>query len=132
MVAEQQCVLLFADSPSEAPLLGMLRRQGMEVDTALSNDDALQKLKVKHYSLLLLDFVLIEPDSLSFLKQYRQGAHQSSPIVILLTAATPDMRPRLDPDLVHAVVRKPANLASLADIIRDCMALLGERKRLRE
>lgn len=132
MVAEQQCVLLFADSPSESPLPGMLRRKGMEVDTTLSQDDALQKLKAKHYSLLLLDFVLIEPDSLAFLKQYKQGAHQSSLVVILLTAAIHDMKPRLDPDLVHAVVRKPTNLASLADIVRDCTTLLGERKRLRE
>jgi len=128
MVAEQQCVLLLSQDGA-SPLAPTLRLQDMDVDVVSLTVEAARCLRVKHYSVVVLDLIVVEPGSLEFLKEYRESGGPARPIVILLTAERPESLNELELD-IHAILRKPADLNGLAEIVHDCTVKLAQRAEL--
>ena len=129
MVAEQQCVLLLSQDGA-SPLAPTLRLQDMDVDVVSLTVEAARCLRVKHYSVVVLDLVVVEPGSLEFLKEYRESGGPARPIVILLTAERPESLTEPELDFIHAIIRKPADLNGLAEIVHDCTVKLAQRAEL--
>lgn len=76
-------ILLVEDEPKAALMLAKgLRNQGYSVDIANESEDALYKVAVNTYDLIILDLVLPGQDGFSVCRQVRTTGH-SLPILIL-------------------------------------------------
>ncbi|MDC7239656.1 MAG: response regulator transcription factor [Spirochaetales bacterium] len=75
-------VLVIEDEPELADLIKLyLEKEGMDVDSAGSAENALSLLESKKYDLLVLDINLPEMDGYEFLQLYRRN--HSSPVIIV-------------------------------------------------
>ena len=76
-------ILLVEDEPKAAQMLAKgLRNQGYSVDIASKSEDALYKVAVNTYDLIILDLVLPGQDGFSICRKVRTTGH-SLPILIL-------------------------------------------------
>lgn len=92
----------------------MLRRRGVEVDTATRVEEARQKLRVQRYFLVMLDRRLPDGDGADLLPQIRELVPR--PVVIVATGAPDDA---LDSDGVSHVIRKPYDVQALTELITN-------------
>ena len=78
--------LLLADDERELSqaLVAILRHAGYEVDASPDGEDALYKLNVNGYDLVILDIMMPKVDGLTVLRPLREEGHEVP--VLLLTA----------------------------------------------
>ena len=107
-------VLVVEDERSIRQLLAAsLQRAGIEVETAVDGQEALERIdRGTSYRLVILDLMMPRMDGLGFLAelQTRPAPH---PLVIVMTAAGESVPL---PASVHLVVPKPFDLATLTAI----------------
>lgn len=97
-------------------LFAILRHQPIGVDTAASAVDALQKVMTCDYALIMLDMDV--PDAAMFLTRFREERPEATSFVL----AVRDTRNEsfLDPQVVSAVLSKPLEIDTLAELVREC------------
>jgi two-component system, OmpR family, alkaline phosphatase synthesis response regulator PhoP len=122
--------LLIADD--DPPLLGLLqtlvRRGGnCEVVTCRDGEEAIHALSERHFDVVLLDLMMPRRNGFEVIEYLRQNRPDQLPVVLVLTAATSDFADRLDPAVVHSVVPKPFDIASLLTLIRSVLRTSGKR-----
>lgn len=111
LIIEDQDVL-------RAMLFTILRHQPLSVDTARSADEALVKVGECDYALILIDMDLEARDAESFLTRFRQQRPESTTFII--AARDPNRNKPLDSGIVSAVLSKPLEIDTLADVVREC------------
>jgi CheY-like chemotaxis protein len=99
-------------------LFTVLRNQPLAVDTAASCPEALEKVKACDYALILLDMNLAGGDALAFLHQFRDFRPEATTFIIAVR--DPNKEVFMDPDQVSAVLNKPIEIDTLADVVREC------------
>lgn len=104
------------------------------VDKATNGKECLEKLKTKHYDLLIIDLMLSEIDGLVILKEYMNSKNYNPNIKIICLSdfMSEMMSQMLNTFNVHYCFRKPINIdyfiQSIEDILRfqnDDPSLLG-------
>ena len=74
------CILLVDDDPiNQTVALGLLRRKGFEADSAINSKEALEKLAIKRFDLILMDLQMPELDGFQTATIIRQNESQSPP-----------------------------------------------------
>lgn len=92
-----------------------MQRHGFATAIAADGSAAIQLLGGSDYACVILDLMMPEVggrDVLSFLKETNRKAK-----VIVCTAALSMRHEEFDPELVHAVIRKPFDIEQLAEIV---------------
>ena len=118
-MANEPRVLIIEDHDAlRAMLFTVLRHQPLDVDTAASGDDALEKVKTCDYALILLDMNLSGGDAATFLSDFREFRPEATTFIIAVRDANKDVY--IDPDQVGAVLTKPLEIDTLADVVREC------------
>jgi DNA-binding response OmpR family regulator len=96
-----------------------IRRQGLEVDEAGDGAEALRLTAGREYTIILLDLSMPIVDGIAFLDAFRAGGRGGSPVVFVMTALSDGVAESLRGHRVHAIWRKPFDIVSLVETIRE-------------
>jgi len=111
-------VLVVDDEPAIRALVAkIVERAGYPVDVASDGREAHERIEAYDYAVVVLDLMMPNVNGFEFIDilRHRPGHH---PSVIVITAAPElSLTRQLDPKIVHSVIRKPFDIAALADLI---------------
>ena len=99
-------------------LFTVLRHQPLAVDTAACAAEAMDKVGTCDYSLILLDINLPDDEGPLFLRQFRSEKPDAATFVIAVR--DPAKNVTIDPTIVSAILNKPIEIDTLADVVREC------------
>lgn len=99
-------------------LFTILRHQPLAVDTAKTAREALEKVNNCDYALIVVDVDLPDEDGLRFIRMFRDQRPEATSFI--LAARDPKTDVFLDPELISAVVNKPLEIDTLAEVVREC------------
>ena len=105
-------------------LFTLLRHQPLAVDTAASASEALHKVTSCDYALIVIDMDLARREAEQFLKTFREQRPEATTFV--LAVRDPNSDSVVDPAIVSAVLNKPIELDTLADVVRETAAVVPE------
>ena len=116
-------ILIADDDPGIVRLLKLLvERQGFLVDTARDGREAIEKIENGSYVLMLLDLQMPRFNGFDVIEHLREQSKR--PVVLVVTALPASQLSKLDPAVVHAVIRKPFDVELLASIISSTTGML--------
>jgi len=115
---EARGLVIEANDALSVMLFTVLRHQPLSVDTAVDADDAIEKVTTCDYALILLDMNLPDGDSEDFLRRFREARPESTSFI--LAVRDPRVELTVDPHMVNAIVNKPVEIDTLADVVREC------------
>ncbi|MBV8543595.1 MAG: response regulator, partial [Acidobacteria bacterium] len=119
MSATEARVLIIEDNDAlRAMLFTILRHQPLGVDTSAGAEDALEKTRQCDYALILIDMSLAGDEALAFLTRFHEERPEATTFV--LAVRDPNSEMPLDASLVSAMVNKPLEIDTLADVVREC------------
>ena len=115
-------VLLIDDDYNVRGLIGaLLRREGLELDTAADGDEAISKLRSGDYQAVLLDLMLRDTHGLEVLRFLKAERAELLRRVVIVSAASERALGRLsERDLIWGVVSKPFDIKHLVNVVRAC------------
>ena len=96
----------------------ILRHQPLAVDTSTSCDDALEKVATCDYALIMIDTDLPNEDGLRFIRSFREQRPEAQSFILAVRDPKSDLF--LDPEHVSAVLNKPIEIDTLAEVVREC------------
>lgn len=99
-------------------LFTVLRQQPVGVDTAANADEALQKVRSCDYALILLDVNLANDDANRFLRTFGEERPEATSFIIAVRDPSSDAV--VDATMVDAVLNKPLEIDTLAEVVREC------------
>ena len=99
-------------------LFTILRREPLAVDTAASAEEALEKVAACDYALIIVDADMPDEDGPAFVASFREQRPEATTFV--LAVRDPNSETVLDAALVNAVMHKPIELDTLAELVREC------------
>ena len=119
MSATETRVLIIEDNDAlRAMLFTILRHQLLGVDTSVGAEDALEKTRQCDYALILIDMSLADGEALAFLTRFREERPEAT--TFILAVRDPNSDAAVDATLVSAMVNKPLEIDTLADVVREC------------
>jgi len=120
MSASEARVLIVEDNDAlRAMLFTILRHQPLGVDTAVGVEDALEKTRKCDYALILIDMSLADGESVTFLTRFREERPDGTSFILAVRDPN-NSEMVIDPSLVNAMVNKPLEIDTLADVVREC------------
>jgi CheY-like chemotaxis protein len=117
VTSEPQTPVLIVDDdvPTQMLLQALLRRYGHPTEVAVNGADAIVKLQQRDYSLIILDLMMPNVSGTDVIDALRASGRKTP--VILCTAAGPAHTATIDFEIVRAVIRKPFEIAELAETV---------------
>ena len=116
-------ILIIEDHDAlRAMMFTVLRHQPLAVDTAASAVEALEKVMTCDYALILIDMSLHGSQAEEFVKSFKEAKPDAETFVIGVRDHTRDGF--IDPDVVTAVLNKPLEIDTLAEVVRECAILV--------
>jgi DNA-binding response OmpR family regulator len=114
--SEPRVLIVESNDALRMMLFAILRHQPVGVDTAVSASEALQKVTTCDYALIIIDMDVT--DAPAFLARFRDERPEATSFVL----AVRDVRNEtfLDPEIVSAVLSKPLEIDTLAELVREC------------
>jgi DNA-binding response OmpR family regulator len=97
-------------------LFTILRHQPVAVDTAITTEEALKKVTTCDYALIIVDTDM--SDATAFLNRFREERPEATSFVLAVRDARSEAF--LDPEIVSAVLSKPLEIDTLAELVREC------------
>lgn len=119
---EARVLVIEPDDALRVMLFTVLRHQPLNVDTCANADDAIEKVTTCDYALILLDMNLPDSESEDFLRRFRQARPESTSFILAVRDPRVDLN--LDPQMVNAIVNKPLEIDTLADVVRECAVVI--------
>jgi DNA-binding NtrC family response regulator len=116
MTAVPRVLIIEPDEVLRVLLFTVVRNHQIAIDTASSVEDAFTKVTSCDYALIVLDLDYADGAADRFLEQFHLARPTATSFVIGIHSGTLDVRPRR----VHALMRKPLELDSVAEAIREC------------
>ena len=121
-MANESRVLIVEDNDVlRVMLFTILRHQPLAVDTATTATEAIEKTMTCDYALVLLDADLPDGQAAEFLNLFDME-HPEAPTFIVAVRSG-ESQPLLHPR-VGAVLNKPLEIDTLAELVRECAAVV--------
>lgn len=118
MPIEPRVLIIEEHDALRVMLFTILRHQPLGVDTAGSAGDARTKIESCDYALILIDMDLGDEQATEFLRYFHEFRPEATTFII--AARDPKKEIYIDPDIVSAVVNKPLEIDTLAEVVREC------------
>lgn len=121
MASETRVLIIEDNDALRVMLFTILRHQPLAVDTATNAADALEKVLTCDYALILIDTSLKDGDAGTFLAQFTEQRPEATTFIIAVRD------PRIETPLlagVQAVLNKPLEIDTLAEVVRECAAVV--------
>lgn len=123
MSAVPRRVLVVEDDAAVRRLIAtIVRRLGLEVDTAEDGIVAIERLQAGPYDLVVLDLMMPRMDGLSFLNELAEGNVRHDGPIVVMTAAADALVAKIDGTRVQAVMRKPFEVDQLSTLVQRTLA----------
>lgn len=113
---EPRVLIVESNDALRAMLFSILRHQPVGVDTATTAPEAFQKVMGCDYALIVVD--MDTPDADKFLRRFHSERSEATSFVLAVRDARSDEY--LDPDIISAVLNKPLEIDTLAELVREC------------
>jgi DNA-binding response OmpR family regulator len=113
---EPRVLIVESNDALRAMLFSILCHQPIGVDTAATAEDAWERVTTCDYALIVIDMDV--PQAAPFLTRFRDERAEAGSFV--LAVRDPRNDEFLDPDIVSAVLNKPLEIDTLADLVREC------------
>jgi DNA-binding response OmpR family regulator len=122
-MSEQPRVLIIEDHEVlRAMLFAVLRHQPLAVDTAATVSEALDKVAGCDYALILIDMNLARGGADRFFEAFRRARPDANTFIIAVRDPKNDVY--IDPHSVSAVLNKPLEIDTLAEVVRECAIMI--------
>jgi DNA-binding response OmpR family regulator len=115
---EPRVLIIEADDALRAMLFTILRHQPLSVDVSVDAEDALQRVAQCDYALIIIDMDLPYREAETFLAQFRTNRPEAT--TFILAVRDPKGKSSIDPDQIAAVLNKPIEIDTLAEVVREC------------
>jgi len=115
---EARVLVIESNDALRVVLFTVLRHQPLGVDTTTNAEDAIEKVNTCDYALILLDMNLPDGESEDFLRRFRETRPEATSFI--LAVRDPRVELTIDPNMVNAIVNKPLEIDTLADVVREC------------
>ncbi|MGZ5442291.1 MAG: response regulator [Thermoanaerobaculia bacterium] len=115
-MSEPRVLIVESNDALRAMLFTILRHQPIGVDTAATAEDAWQRVTTCDYALIVIDMNVESAGSL--LSRFREERPEAPSFVLAVRDSRSDEF--LDPDIVSAVLNKPLEIDTLAELVREC------------
>ena len=125
---EKRILIVDDDEAIRALLFTILRRRGFAVDVTNNGVEAMARLRICRYSVMLLDLMMPMKSGWEVMEELKKVPADARPVVIVLTAGN-DPRD-LDPALVAGSIGKPFEVNLLIDTVMACTNALAARPQL--
>jgi DNA-binding response OmpR family regulator len=103
-------------------LFTILRHQPLAVDTAVTPEEGLQKASNCDYALIVVDMDLPESAGPLFVSAFREQHPEAN--TFILAVRDPNNNEYLDPATVNAVMNKPLEIDTVAELVRECAQVI--------
>ena len=111
--------LIVDDDPSVRDILAaILRRDGWKAECASDGEEAIERMKAKTYSVVVLDLLMPRIDGSGVLLFMKERDIQT-PVVVV--SAVPHEQ-ALDPHIVRVALKKPIEIGDLRAVLRAISA----------
>ena len=118
MAGDARVLIVESQPMLRAVLFTVLRHQPLGVDTAASAAEALERVMVCDYALILLDLNLPDGESVEFLREFREARPEATSFV--LAVRDPGGEINLGTTKVNAILTKPLDVEALAEVVHEC------------
>ena len=120
---EQPRVLVVEDNDAiRVMLFTILRHQPLNVDTASTAEEALAHVLECDYALILIDMDLPHRAAERFLREFKSKRPEATSFIIAVR--DPKKPVAIDPAAVVAVLNKPIEIDTMAEVVRECAFLV--------
>lgn len=115
-------VLVVEDDPAIRRLVMMvLQRHGYRTEAASDGLEAVLKLGVSEYDVIVLDLMMPNLDGFTFLSTFAENEPERLRKVIVTSAASPAVIRERMKGAPFAVLPKPFDIGELAERVRSCI-----------
>ena len=119
MSATEARVLIIEDNDAlRVMMFTILRHQPLGVDTAHNADEAIERVQTCDYALIVIDMDLAGASAHSFLERFKLERPEATTFV--LAVRDPSREMTIEADLVSAIMNKPLEIDTLAEVVREC------------
>jgi len=103
---------------------GMLSPYGLQIDTALSGPEAIEKIKRSEYDLVFMDHMMPKMDGMETTQEIRKlgGVYEKLPIVALTANAVAGMKEMFLSNGFNGFISKPIVMRELDNVIREWLS----------
>jgi DNA-binding response OmpR family regulator len=119
---DARVLIVESDDALRVMLFTMLRHQPLNVDTASTVEEAFDKVTTCDYALMVIDLDVAdgggENQAVSFLRRFREERPEATTFIIAVRDPRSDVA--LDASLADAVMNKPLEIDTLAEMTREC------------
>lgn len=123
MKKDQPRVLVVEDNDAvRVMLFTILRHQPLNVDTAATAEEALVHVFECDYALIIIDMDLPDSGAEGFLREFKARRPDATSFVIAVR--DPKRQTVIDPMAVVAVLNKPIEIDTMAEVVRECAFLV--------
>jgi CheY-like chemotaxis protein len=120
-------VLLVDDDPATRTSVGaLLENEAFSIECAGSGEEAVKKLRLSRFDLLLLDLMLPGMNGFELLRELNSIDGAMLKRTVIITAASELTLGAFDKTQVYRIVRKPLIWSELIRVIRTCLAAQEE------
>jgi len=120
--SEPRILVVEDDDAIRALLLTALRREEFNVDDANDGAAALRLTSECEYAVIVLDLMMPGMNGFDFLDAFHAMSPRPRSIVVVVTAFDERKIARLDAQQVHAIIRKPFDIAEFVAIVRELVS----------
>ncbi len=115
-----QQALLVEDNPVALMAASMLlKKLGITVDTAQSGQEALERVKHKHYPIIFLDLRLPDMSGIELAKRLKHSVNKEHPVTLI--ALTAHSKERYEEECeaagIHFFLSKPITKEQISDLL---------------
>jgi len=120
---ERPFVLLIDDNEATCTLIKAVLHRDFTVEVAADGQDAMERLRTKHYAAIILDLRMPPPDGFAVLEFLQQHDRKRLRNVLVVTAAlsAPEIA-RAKAFEVCAIIAKPFDVDALLEAVKQCAA----------
>src|ERR1043166_6948294 len=121
MNTESRVLIIEDNDVLRVMLFTILRHQPLAVDTATTAAEALQKAALCDYALVLIDADMPEGQAMEFINGFEAEYPEATTFIVGVRG--PESEPLLHAR-VGAVLNKPLEIDTLAELVRECAAVV--------
>lgn len=121
MATESRVLIIEDNDVLRVMLFTILRHQPLAVDTATTAVEALERTATCDYALILIDTDLPDGQALEFINRFETEYAEATTFIVAVRG--PESEPLIHPR-IGAVLNKPLEIDTLAELVRECAAVV--------